>query len=590
MDIYDKHLECITLRTLLTAKQEKVSRYILSKLKIRQRIPTLPNMPTKYKEGHFGTAEANDVLELILKYTNKLNSAIPTDTIIMEDLALKNEAKLFLQLTDKTYTSKREIDIALLKLENYRKVRTLHSVMEEATLKIRNERDPLYITAIIEQMNSTLSRTQEVENLNIVHTHDKKTADGLVQAIINPVYDTKILTGLTEFDARSGGFNLTDLVLIAGPTGGGKSIMALQIATTMAYNYGKKVCYISLEMDQKLIYERILANYANIDHDMIHKNILNDRQKIKIQKVSNALQQQLVNNKGVFDIWCPTGEYTPERLIDYFRVQHFDVIFIDYIGLLPLTQNKENNAFALSEAVRAFKVAANELNSVIVVVAQYDQEQKKLKFSKAMKDHANIMWQWELDEDPDKRPEEVPILQIKARSSQTYTFKLRPSFRYMRWENSWEFNLQAYQQELEQRMLEQSAAQYITDTNGNIILLEEDDDATIDVGINRFKINGVQVETVDNADDTTITLLENMDPMSEDYDPVTGELVVKIQPEVKLLSSPPVTPSVTPQAPPPPPVQTAPNKTYNSKSGKTKTKEEKKPPVKMKMVQLSGLR
>ena len=62
-----------------------------------------------------------------------------------------------------------------------------------------------------------------------------------------------------------GGIGNSDLVLIGARPGMGKTSFALNIATNVAANSGKKVCIFSLEMSGEQLVSRILSSEALID-------------------------------------------------------------------------------------------------------------------------------------------------------------------------------------------------------------------------------------------------------------------------------------------------------------------------------------
>jgi replicative DNA helicase len=66
-------------------------------------------------------------------------------------------------------------------------------------------------------------------------------------------------SGFSELDRILGGFQKSDLIVLAARPGVGKTSLALNIALNAAKRYGQKVAFFSLEMSSEQLVQRLLS-------------------------------------------------------------------------------------------------------------------------------------------------------------------------------------------------------------------------------------------------------------------------------------------------------------------------------------------
>jgi hypothetical protein len=85
---------------------------------------------------------------------------------------------------------------------------------------------------------------------------------------------------------------------------------------------------------------------------------------------------------------------------------------------------------ALGNAARYAKVWAKNNNKIVIVLAQLSDE-GAIRYSKAIKDHANNMFAWTYT-DQNKKSGIIDIIQQKARNQEAFDFQLQVDFSTMR--------------------------------------------------------------------------------------------------------------------------------------------------------------
>ena len=185
----------------------------------------------------------------------------------------------------------------------------------------------------------------------------------------------KILMGLPQLDELLGGLEGGDLILIGARPAVGKSAFATQIASHFA-EIGKRVGYYNLEMQEKQVYERFVASRSGIALTRIRRAIAfqNDEEK-RFKEANEYLSKQ-------DNIIISTGSKRVSEIRIDAKKQMFDVIIIDYIGLMKPDRSYGNNRYAEVGAIsHAVKALAMEMNIPIICLSQLNRysEQRETK-------------------------------------------------------------------------------------------------------------------------------------------------------------------------------------------------------------------
>lgn len=177
---------------------------------------------------------------------------------------------------------------------------------------------------------------------------------------------TGISTGLKDLDALLGGFQKSDLIIIAARPSVGKSALALDFLRFGAVVEKKKVALFSLEMSNEQITDRLIGMQSSIPFWDIHTGKLKDDDFIKFGEAMGIL--------GEADIFI---DDRPGQSINEIRTksrrlaleQGIDMIFVDYLQLLHGSQS-ENRVLEVSEISQGLKNLARELNVPVVALSQ----------------------------------------------------------------------------------------------------------------------------------------------------------------------------------------------------------------------------
>lgn len=107
------------------------------------------------------------------------------------------------------------------------------------------------------------------------------------------------------FDALTGGIALSELILIGGERGSGKSIVAVNILNNQ-YKLGNTSAIFTIEMRAQEIYWRILSSLAQVRFSAIRKSSLNTTE---INRVAKVLKGMYVDSTELYEKFSKDGNF-----------------------------------------------------------------------------------------------------------------------------------------------------------------------------------------------------------------------------------------------------------------------------------------
>jgi replicative DNA helicase len=174
-------------------------------------------------------------------------------------------------------------------------------------------------------------------------------------------------TGFIDLDRLLGGLQPSDLLIIAGRPGQGKSGFCLSAAKNAAQLHKKHVALFSLEMSNEQLVQRLVAQETNIDAQRLRLAEIQDEEwPIFTQAVSTLSDTQIFLDD--------TPAITPLQLRTKCRRLHMeyglDLIIVDYLQLMTGDTRMDNRVQEVSYISRNLKVLARELNVPVLAAAQ----------------------------------------------------------------------------------------------------------------------------------------------------------------------------------------------------------------------------
>lgn len=174
-------------------------------------------------------------------------------------------------------------------------------------------------------------------------------------------------TGLIDLDRLLNGLQKSDLLIIAGRPGMGKTGFMLSVAKNAALKHRKHVAMFSLEMSNEQLVQRLVSQETGIDTQRLRSG--------KLQSNEWGIFTQAIEVLGDAPIWLDdTPAITPLQLRTKCRRLHLeyqlDLVIVDYLQLMAGDTRIDNRVQEVSYISRSLKVLARELNVPVLVGAQ----------------------------------------------------------------------------------------------------------------------------------------------------------------------------------------------------------------------------
>jgi replicative DNA helicase len=174
-------------------------------------------------------------------------------------------------------------------------------------------------------------------------------------------------TGFIDLDRLLGGMQPSDLLIIAGRPGQGKSGFCLSAAKNASQLHKKHVAVFSLEMSNEQLVQRLVAQETSIDSQRLRLGDIHDDEW--------PLFTQAVSALGSTHIYLDdTPAITPLQLRTKCRRLHMevglDLIIVDYVQLMTGDTRMDNRVQEVSYITRNLKVLARELKVPVLAAAQ----------------------------------------------------------------------------------------------------------------------------------------------------------------------------------------------------------------------------
>ena len=341
------------------------------------------------KEEHFTQAHHKtiiNVLHNIIKKTASYQfnySILANELLQMEEQLSIGDKLIFNSIMNAIYSAEtvqmsmlsnnsKEYKYTVNILNSQKRTEELKNVIYENVVKLQND----FVTVEdVNQMIKNLMKVQEIGNIdNKLHSFNM---DNIASAYDQMVLQVKsaIECNVIDLQKATNGIERGSLVVPVAQAGVGKS-MFLTDWTAKQTKKGNNVLYITLELSEIKIYERIIANWLNKPISEI-KNLT----KKEFIKLLNKYKKS--NNIGELYIYrFNPNQFTVEQLrktIDNLSMEYelkhgaplaFDLICVDYLGLMKPSIKGDNSYEELKSISEDLRSVAVDYDCVVCSPSQ----------------------------------------------------------------------------------------------------------------------------------------------------------------------------------------------------------------------------
>lgn len=179
--------------------------------------------------------------------------------------------------------------------------------------------------------------------------------------------------GFENLNAKLAGFQDSDLIIIAGRPGMGKTAFGLNVARFISQK--QPVLFFSLEMSAIQLALRLISGAAEVELQKITTGQKKNEQEYS--KIINA-----INNLSKLPIYInDTASLSTHELLATARQLNqslpghgLGMVVVDYLQLLRCSSNRPSREQEISEVSRTLKALAKELQIPVVALAQLNRE------------------------------------------------------------------------------------------------------------------------------------------------------------------------------------------------------------------------
>ena len=178
---------------------------------------------------------------------------------------------------------------------------------------------------------------------------------------------TGVPTGFIDLDRQLAGLQPSNLVIIGGRPGTGKTSFALGIAANAALEARTPTLIFSLEMSHRELTQRMLCSEARVDATRMRNGKLLESDWPKISHAVGRLGESPIFIDDNPHLTIMEIRAKARRLKSR---EGLGLIIIDYMQLMSGRSNAENRQVEISEMSRGLKILARELNVPVIALSQ----------------------------------------------------------------------------------------------------------------------------------------------------------------------------------------------------------------------------
>ena len=307
----------------------------------------------------------------IIKAINELKAKKEEISILSIKNRMSSKSSTILEYLSNLgeYSYKTNVDSVYKMLkENTKKreVLALTKVIQEELKEIEDA--DIYIEKIISKLQKIEFQTEKEETfVNLV----VRTAK-LIESNINKKKNYDLYTGFFDLDALTDGLHEGELTIIGARPGVGKTTFSLQIAERIAEK-GKNVVYVSLEMSEEQVIQKLLAKKARVNSRKIRNGNLESQEIDKIglacAKISDLSMHILTKINTIQQI-----EIVTRRMKNKGKL---DLLVIDYLQLVKSIGNFKSREQEVADISRTLKLMSLELEIPIIALCQLNRNASK---------------------------------------------------------------------------------------------------------------------------------------------------------------------------------------------------------------------
>jgi replicative DNA helicase len=260
--------------------------------------------------------------------------------------------------------------------------RLIHTSTEIAELAYDGELDIKDKIERAEKLVYDVAQQRESRDLIPIHKAVDSWADRIERLREHESDLLGVSSGFVDLDKILGGLQKSDLIIVAGRPGTGKTSFGLSIAYNVAVKSHKRVVIFSLEMSAAQLVERLISQVADAmasEFPGQYESLRLDSQKLRIGDVTEDQYVILAKAMGELaqaHIFIDESSLvTPLEIRSKARrlsaeLNGLDLIIVDYMQLMNDRTRAENRVQEMANISRQLKFLARDLDVPVIAMSQ----------------------------------------------------------------------------------------------------------------------------------------------------------------------------------------------------------------------------
>ncbi len=256
--------------------------------------------------------------------------------------------------------------------ENYY-LRTLIRVGGEITeMGYRRESTPTELIDRAEQMVFAISESRVAGEFEPIGELITESFSELERLMSEGHRSVGCQTGFRDLDAMIGGFQPSNLVILAARPSMGKTALALNIARNVAVDQQQGVAVFSLEMSKAEVVNRMMCSEARVDSWRVRRGALQPRDWSQLAQACTPLATAPIYIDDTASVTLMEIRAKARRLKA--QQKNLGLIIVDYLQLMMGGSGAENRQQEISQISRGLKILARELEVPVLALSQLSRQ------------------------------------------------------------------------------------------------------------------------------------------------------------------------------------------------------------------------
>ncbi len=283
-----------------------------------------------------------------MEYLSRLTEAVPSTSNLAHYIRIVSEKSSLRKLID----------------ANMRIADDCFTGSEDADILIGRAGDEIYRIAVKDARNDVVHIKDALTESFVKIGEAMKSQDGMLG----------LPTGFPLMDKMLSGLQGTQLIVVAGRPGMGKTSFALNIVEHIGMVKEAPCLVFSLEMGADQLATRLLCAEARLDSQLTRTGNMTQKDITKLADAMKRLSAAPIYIDDSATINVTEMLAKAHRLK---RTQGLRLIVIDYLQLMQGTGRNENRQQEVSQMTRSLKVMAKELDIPIILLSQLSRASEK---------------------------------------------------------------------------------------------------------------------------------------------------------------------------------------------------------------------